>query len=171
MTTPPIPCRWDGEAFQPLPGFRRSCDQHFVVGTVYRLIEQPDRSDASHRHYFACLNEAWANLPEDLASRFPTVDHLRKFALINARYADYYEVITDSPAEAARMAMLVPRLNDYAVVKVSGNIVGIWQAKSQTYRAMGSEVFQASKDAVLQIVAEMIGVDADTLSNNAGRAA
>ena len=81
---PPMDYAWDGESM--FPRVPRLADKHFVVGLSYRLVPHEERSMAQHRYYFASINEAWKNLPEDLAERFATPDQLRKFALIKAGY-------------------------------------------------------------------------------------
>ena len=167
----PIPFQWQGDAFTPMPGFGKRCDELFVVGQVYRLVEQEDRSAASHRHYFACINAAWENLNEEAVRRFPTPEHLRKFALIRAGYATSVDFPCASRAEAVRWASRLESQIDYAVVTVSEAVVTVWTAKSQTARAMDKATFQASKDAVLDIIAALIGTDPATLSANAGQAA
>lgn len=171
MSAPPIPFRWEGDCFIPNPGFSRECDKHFVVGQVYRLIEQQDRSDASHRHYFACINTAWETLPERLSERFPTAEHLRKFALVKSGYADSRQLVASSKAEALRLAAFVRPMDEYAVVTVSESVVTVWTARTQNTRAMNRQDFQESKDAVLSIVAEMIGTTPSALAANAGQAA
>lgn len=170
MTTP-IPFRWEGDSFAPMPGFGKRCDEVFVVGQVYRLAEQEDRSAASHRHYFACINAAWENLPAGAAEQFPTPDHLRRFALIKAGYADSRTLVASSKAEAQRLAAFVRPLDTFAVVAASEATVTVWTAKSQSVRAMGKKDFQESKDAVLSIIAEMIGTTPAMLAANAGQAA
>ncbi len=167
----PIPYRWEGDCFIPMPGFGKRCDEAFVVGEVYRLSEHQDRSDASHRHYFACINEAWENLTEHMAAQFPTPDHLRKFALIKAGHADSRQMVASSKAEAVRLAAFIKPIDDYALVLVDGAVVTVWTARTQNMRAMDRKTFQASKDAVLAIVAEMIGTTPAALSANAGQAA
>ncbi|WP_431861469.1 hypothetical protein [Azospirillum sp.] len=142
-----------------------------MVGEVYRLSEHQDRSDASHRHYFACINEAWENLTEHMAAQFPTPDHLRKFALIKAGHADSRQMVASSKAEAVRLAAFIKPIDDYALVLVDGAVVTVWTARTQNMRAMDRKTFQASKDAVLAIVAEMIGTTPAALSANAGQAA
>jgi len=80
MTTPVL-FSWDGEAMQPLgERMAKLCDEQFVIGMRYRLVEYEDRSSKSHNHYFASLAEAWNNLPEDMAERFPSPEHLRKYS-------------------------------------------------------------------------------------------
>lgn len=169
---PPIPFRWTGEVFEPLPRWAKDCDREFVVGQVYRLVEQQDRSQASHAHYFACIKEAWQSLPDHLAEHLPSPEHLRKFALIKAGYADSCQFVASSKAEAARVREFVKKLNvdGYALVTVSGAVTTVWTARSQSMKAMGRKEFQASKDAVLDVIAGLLGTTRDAL-NSAGQAA
>lgn len=167
---PPIACRWDGESFTPLPRLARVADEHFVIGEVYHLIEQAERSPKSHRHYFVMIKEAWENLPES-ETRFPTPEHLRKYALIRAGYCDERQVVCASKAEAVRWWPVMQAADTYALVVPKGPIVTIYTAKSQSMKAMGAKDFQASKDAVLQIVADLIAVTPALLSERAGMAA
>jgi hypothetical protein len=154
-----------------LPKSGRLADRYFVVGQTYPLIVHEERSTASHSHYFAAVNEAWKNLPEDEAERFPTSEHLRKWALIKAKYADERSVVCSTKAEAQRVAAFVKPLDDYAVVIVSGATVSMFTAKSQSARAMDKAEFQKSKQDVLDIVAAMIQVTPKELSSNVGAAA
>jgi len=171
MTAPIFPqmFRWDGDAMIPLNP--RIADKQYVVGETYRLEPREDRSQASHNHYFASVAEAHANLPHDLAERFPTPDHLRAFALIKAGYCDARSIVAASKAEAQRLAAFIKPMDDFAIVTVSEAVVTVYTAKSQSYRAMGKEDFQRSKDAVLAIVAQMIGSTPAALQSNAGQAA
>lgn len=168
----PLPCRWDGEAFAPLPRFAKLADEQFVIGKVYTLAEVLKRSAKSHAHYFACVTEAWKNLPESYGDRYPTDEHLRKSALIKAGYRDERSLVCSSRAEALRLASFVSAMDDYAIVTVVASVVTVYTAKSQNEKAMDGPTFQASKDAVLGILAEMIGVEPTTLSSAAkdGRA-
>lgn len=160
---------WDGEAM--VPRHPKLADKHYVVGESYRLAPYEDRSMRSHRYYFASLNEAWKNLPEDLAERFATPEHLRKYALIKAGFHDSRSIAASSKAEALRIASFVRPVDEYAVVTVSEALVTIYTAKSQSVRAMGKKNFRASADAVLDIVSAMIGTSTETLRRNADRAA
>ncbi|WP_395454665.1 hypothetical protein ACHMW5_13405 [Azospirillum melinis] len=169
--TVPIPFRWQGDAFTPMPGHARRCDEAFVVGQVYHLIEQEDRSAASHRHFFACVKTAWENLTDETARRFPSPEHLRKFALIKAGYATSVDMPCASRAEALRWAPRIEGQNEYAIVTVTDAVVTVWTAKSQNSRTMNKAEFQASKDAVLTIIAGLIGTDPTTLAAQAGQAA
>lgn len=162
-----LPFRWTGEAMEPLRGFQRRADTAFVVGQVYRLDVVEDRSAASHRHFFAAVNEAWSNLPEHLVERFPSPEHLRKWALCKAGFADSRQIVASSKAEAIRLAAFIRPMDEFAVVTVSDAVVTVWTARSQSARAMSKAEFQASKDGVLRVVSELIGVEPDALSKHA----
>lgn len=167
--TLPIPCAWNGEAFVPRRGFAARCDAELVVGETYRLQIVQERSAASHRHFFSAINEAWASLPEHKTDQFPTPEALRKWALIRAGYCDTRQIVASSKAEAVRLAAFVAPMDSHAVVTVRDAVVTVYTAHSQSVRAMDKAVFQESKDKVLAIIAEQIGVTPEELS--AARAA
>jgi hypothetical protein len=163
---PPITYVWSGEAMEPLPRFHNLANASLVVGERYTLVEHQERSQASHNHYFAAINEAWQNLPEDIAANFPTSEHLRKRALIQAGYCDERTFVASSKAEAVRLAAFLKPIDDFAVVTVSGAVVTSYTAKSQSMKAMGRAEFQKSKDNILAILAEMIGTSPAALSQS-----
>ena len=129
------------------------------------------RSSPSHRHYFACVREAWVNLPEGLAERFATEEHLRKYALIKAGYRDERSIVCTSTAEVRRVAAFIRPIDDYSIITVSDAVVTQFTAKSQSVEAMGRSQFQASKDAEMGLLAEMIGVEPATLAHAGQRSA
>ena len=164
----PLPYEWDGEAMRVLPGFQRQADQLFTIGERYRLAPVEDRSAASHRHFFAAVNEAWANLPERLAIHYPSAEHLRARALIEAGYCTIADYVCSTRAEAVRWAAnLRAEASEYALVVISETVVRVFKPKSQSVKAMGKEEFQASKDAVFAALAKMIGVTTAELQNHA----
>ena len=171
MSAGPILFQWTGDAMEPARRSHNICNATFVVGQFYRLEEILDRFAKSHNHYFADLSESWKNLPEDMAERFPTSEHLRKFALIKCGFADQRQIVCSSKAEAQRIAAFVKPMDEYAIVTVRDAVVTVWTAHSQSMRAMGKKVFQESKTAVLEYVAGLIGVSRDDLRENAGMAA
>lgn len=162
MTVQPLDFTWTGEAM--VPRHPKAADRLFVVGEVYPLAAHEERSSATHRHYFALINEAWQSLPEGMADRFPTADHLRKWALIKAGYRDERSVVCASKAEAQRVKAFVRPIDDYAVVVASEAVVIVYTAKSQSMKAMGKAEFQASKVAVLDTIASLIDVTPETLT-------
>lgn len=165
---PQAPFRWTGEVMAPLNRhWSAIADRAYVVGEVYALAPMEERSSASHRHYFACIREAWQNLPELLAEAYPSPEALRAFALIKAGYCDAHPFVCASKAEAIRFATYLKPVDAFALVTVKEAVVTRYTAKSQSLRAMGKADFQASKDRVLEIVAEMVGVETGALVQHA----
>lgn len=158
---PPMAFTWDGEAMR--PRHPRLADRHFVVGETYRLVEHHERSSASHAHYFAVIAEAHSSLPEHMAQRMPTPEHLRRHALIKAGYCDSHTMVASSKAEALRIAAFIRPVDEFAVVVVEGCVVTRYTAKSQSYRAMGKQAFEDSKRAVLDVIADMLGVTTEDI--------
>jgi len=156
---------------RPLPAFAAAAAERFGVGEVVALAPAELRSSPSHRHYFACVREAWVNLPEGLAERFASDEHLRKYALIKAGNRDERSIVCTSRAEARRIAAFVRPIDDYSIITVSETVVSQFTAKSQSVEAMGKSQFQAGKDAVLGILAEMIGVELTVLAQASHRSA
>lgn len=154
---PPEPFEWDGEVMRPLRP--RRADAFYTVGERYIMAPVEQRSDPSHRHEFAWLREAWMTLPDQMAERFPTSEHLRKFALIKAGYCDGHTITCASKAEALRVAAFIRPIDEFAVVVTNGATVTRYTAKSQSRRAMGGKVFQESKQAIMEVIAGMLGVD------------
>lgn len=164
MNIPPLTFDWDGEVMRPV--HPRRADVHYVVGGQYRLAPYEERSRASHNQYFAAVHEAWQNLPEDMVERYPTDDHLRKWALIKAGYREERSIVCDSPAAAEKVAAFIRPIDDYAVVVARDNVVVVYTAKSQSYRTMNKQEFQQSKERVLDVLAQVIGASTEDLKRN-----
>jgi hypothetical protein len=160
-TFPPQHFEWNGEAMIPL--HPRRADKTFVVGQRYSLVQYEERSSASHNHEFAWLKESWLSLPEHLADKFPSPEHLRKFALIRAGYSDSHTITCRSKAEATRVAAFIRPIDEFAVVVVQGTTVTRFTAKSQSKRAMGAKEFYESKERIMEVVARMLNVEPQEL--------
>lgn len=170
-TSAPITMAWDGEAMHPAGKFwAHKADEAFVIGETYRIVEHNDRSTNSHNHFFASLQSGWENLPEIYAEQFPTSEHLRRYALIKSGFCDSQTLVCESRAAALRTAAFMRPLDEFALVTIRDVVVTVYRAKSQSRKAMGKEDFQKSKDAVLDIVSDLIGVRKDALAE-AGKAA
>jgi len=154
----PMVFQWNGEAMVVLPRFARDADLRFVIGERYTLDEIQERSAATHKHYFASINSAWASMPETIAAQWPTSEHLRKFCLIKAGYHDHRSIVARSRAEAQRLAAFIRPMDDFAIVTVNECVVDVYTAKSQSHRAMGKQEFAKSKEAVLQILDDLLSV-------------
>jgi hypothetical protein len=172
----PLPFIYFGEGVfhASSPHFAKVCDHAFTKGQRVLLIEQSERTPQSHAHFFASIHDTWANLPDHLAVEFPTPEILRKHALIMSGFRRERKFAASSAAEARKIAAFLrpqERSDDYAIISVHGSLIVEWKAMSQSYSAMPKGVFQKSKTAVIEYLADMIKVDPETLKREAGRAA
>lgn len=142
-------------------------------GEVVLVSIERGRSQATHRHQFAWVKDAWATLPEHLAGMpwAETPETLRKHALIATGFHQTYTLDCGAMATARRVkAALVAAeagKHGYALGRVSGPVVTVWTPESQSLRAMGGKRFQESKSAILDWIAQQIGTTADELKRNA----
>jgi len=177
----PILFIWTGENFWPLGDkMRKLCDEHYVVGGKYRLVEHLDRSPKSHNHYFAALSTAWSNLPEFIAERFPTPEHLRKYALIKCGFYDSRSIVATNKTAARELARFIQPMDEFSIVTTQEAVVSdettgkekiectvtIYTAKSQSTKAMSRADFAKAKQAVLDFVADIIGASQNQLTQN-----
>lgn len=161
----PLAYQWDGEGMKVLSRHHVQADRQFTIGEVYTMAPVEQRSEASHRQEFAWLREAWLSLPDALAADYPSPEHLRKRALISTGYCNTTDYICSSNAEALRWSTnLSKEVDEYAVVIVSQTVVRVHKAKSQSRRAMPKDEFQASKTAIIDWVANLLGVEPDNLA-------
>jgi hypothetical protein len=153
--------RADG-TFAPLPRFEHRAAEQLVVGHTYRIVEGDEPSTATKNHLFLCIGEAFKNLPEHIAGRFVSPEHLRKWCLIKEGYADERNLVFDTPGDAQRAAVLMSQLNNqFAVIVVRECVVSIYVAKS--IRPMDKKEFQECKEKVLDRLAAMLGIKASEL--------
>lgn len=170
----PLTYAWDGEAMRPLARFARLADKEFVVGETYQLAVHEERSSVSHRHYFACIREAWLNLSDADALEYTSEDRLRKRALIATGYFTERRLVLSSPVEARKtVSFMMQRADDGTVFTVAGSIVIERTARSQRMGAGGmkKDEFQKSKTDVLEWIAALLRVELKTLTANARVAA
>lgn len=158
----PAAFKWDGRVMVPMR--HRFAERTYVVDKVYWLVEAHlmDASDSSKRHLFAVLNKAWQSLPENLKDAYPTMDALRKRALIEAGYYDEMATEVGDAATAGRIITSLRRQNDFSYVfRKDGHV---FQRTAKSIKDMDKETFEAAKQKVFEIVAELIGVSVDELT-------
>lgn len=162
--------RWNGETLTPTGHYGLSAAREAMEpGDVVIVEIDHPRSQNSHRHQFAEINEAWRHLPESLqeAPWAASPETLRKHALIATGFADTYSIDCGAKATAERVRMALASAeagkHGYAIAKVRGPLVVVWTPQSQSMRAMGGKRFQESKQAVLNWIAAQIGVDTEEL--------
>ena len=146
----------------------KEADRRFVCDQIYWLVEAPDELSAkSMRHQFAVLKKAWENLSEADKEQFPTPQHLRKRALIEAGFYTESAIEVGDQATAGRLAVSLRRRDTFAVIFVRDGYLFERVAESQS--SMDRERFQKSKDAIFEIVANMIGVSVAELTRESER--
>ena len=166
--TPPMTFQWDGEAM--VPERPKLADRYFVVGEAYTFIEHEQHSPRSRGHLFAIIDETWKNLPDHLRVQWPTTTHLRKHALIKGGFYDVTTIICRTSSEARRWAAFMGPRDEYSVIVDQGNLISIYEAKSQAISEMKPKEFQAAKQAILAFLSDLIGVTPQALEDNAERA-
>ncbi len=136
-----------------------------VVGETYSIEVIEERSAASHKQFFAAVNDAWSNLTDEARVRYPSPSHLRKWGLIKAGYCKETVFVLDSDQRAVANAAFLRGIDDAAIVIQKGNVVKMYIAKSQRMGrgGMRKDEFQASKRDVLDILSGVIGVSRKAL--------
>lgn len=166
---PALVFEWTGGVM--VPRQPKAAARWYEDGQLYRLEAREDRSDRSHRSFHAQVREVWESLPDHLADKFASPEHLRKWALMKSGFRNERHVTFGSEEDARRATLLVQPMDDFAIVTWAGCVVTVYTAESQSYKAMGKQRFQESKQAVLDVLSKLIGVSVNALRKNAGEAA
>lgn len=168
------------KVMDPHPRYDNVAARQYDLGEEHTLIIQEARSRKSHNAYFAQIHTAFENLPETIAARWPTEEHLRKWALIETGWfeeKDFDFEGDDAKRDAERLGKFIRVEDDYVRIKIrkitpTHYKVIIRRAKSQAMNVMrDKETFEASKKAVLDLLEHMIGVASGTLKEEAGMSA
>lgn len=157
------------KAMVPQPRFGNVCGRQFHDGEEYPLVPLEARSRKSHSHYFAALHEGFMNLPEKIAARWPSEEHLRKWLLIETGWCDEHEFDMGSESNAKKLGKFLRMEDEYARISIHGTMAIIRRAKSQSAAAMGKQPFEESKKAVLELLEHLTSVGRGALMKNAGR--
>lgn len=170
----PITYFWDSDsnAMIPTQRFAAVARNQFVDQREYRLEERHDRSSKSLAHYHAVMKDVHDNLPDEKLKEYPTVEHLRKRALIKLGYATVKDHVCKTNKAAQALAAIIEEEGDeYLLVLTIDKTVRVYRPMSQDIHHMNSDQFEASKRDVLKLCADMLGVDLSTLRKVAGKTA
>jgi hypothetical protein len=166
--TPPIPFRFVDGAFVPVGDkASRAAAFHYDNGHIFWLVPHLDSDPISMRHQFAWLHTAYANLPEHYAGQFASAEHLRKTALIQTGFCTVKDIVCQTVDAAVQLAAWAQSKDEYCVVMVEGTVVRIFEPESQSRKAMGLDRFEASKAAILNHIAGLIGTTPKALERAA----
>ena len=132
-------------------------------------LREKQRSQQSHSHQFAAIHDLWANLPLRHANApyAASAEAFRKHGLIATGHCDVETIAFEDHDSAKAAAPAIARLarskqdskgTRYVLVVVRGPLVICSTPHSQSYKAMGKDVFHQSKADVLGWGEEMLGV-------------
>jgi len=163
-------CRFMGGALVPAGYYgAKAAAEMMAEGDVVLVTIDHPRSAATHKHQWAELRDAWSHLPEAVQPMpwAQTPETMRKHALIVTGYCNTSAIDCGSASAAQRVAPVLmaeaTRGHGYAIVSIRGPVVTLATPESQSMRAMGGKRFQASKEAVLNWVAQQIGTTPEEL--------
>jgi hypothetical protein len=160
------------KAMVPLVRYGNVAARQFTDGEQYPLAPIEERSMASHSQFFAAMNEYFKNLPEKIATRWPTVNHFRRWCLIETNWFDEKEFELTSEKHARALATFIRTEDEYARIAFRGGTkVIVRRAKSQSLAAMGKADFEKSKKDVLDLAESLVGAPVRTVMKNAGKVA
>lgn len=129
-------------------------------------LAEKQRTKADHNHQFAAITDLFHNLPMHHAGApyAASADAFRKHGLIATGHCDTMTLAMESPAaalrEAPKVAEMARKAHGYALVVARGPLVICSTPHSQSFKAMGKELFQKSKADVLEWAEVLLGVKA-----------
>lgn len=172
-----IRCRWDGERFTPEPQDARRARGFFIAGNAYVLDADDPISHKERSFYHAQIKDAWDNLNDITKASLGSADNLRKWALIKSGWRVENQVFGPDRAWAIWTEHFhKKRSGEYTTVITTApeNESDLWSVKILQARTqkvgnpeegyMTREEWKQSKDDVLFVVSQMIGVSKGTLA-------
>lgn len=159
----PLPFIWDSEAavMRLDEKFRSIARRQYLNGERYPLEVHEVRSVKSLRHYHASIKNIWDNLPDDVHARYPTPEHLRKWALIKCGFHNERSIVCETAGHAKRLAAFIKPMDEFAVIVVKAETIKVYTARSQSaygpYK-MTAEEFKESKNQVLDLLSSLVGL-------------
>lgn len=149
-------------AMIPQPRFLPLCKRQYADGEEYALGPVENVPHGSRGGFFVQVRETWNSLPED-DERYPTQEHLRKRALVAAGWASHAQYVMETPKDARQMAQALRRADEYAVIKMGGNVVEVWTAKSIAGGQITAEEWKDVKPRALAFLARLTGTTTKAL--------
>ena len=124
------------------------------------LLDDPkNHSDPMRRWFFVTIHKTWASLPDHIAARFPSSEHLRKEALCRIGWCEVKVVTAGTKAATESIAAMCRHLDSYAIVDVSGTVVTVFTARSIAKRACPKDRFKEISDKVMDWLSQLVGAD------------
>ena len=166
-----VRCVFNGSTLEP-DGNYAAAQLHDKLGAgeVVAVDLNPERSRKTHNHQFGFVRQAWLNLPEEHkdAPWAANEDHLRHHALIACGFCHTDMIALGAEDRATRLAEFLrngdEREGRYSIVTTKGPVAYRITAESQKLKNMGRYRFQESKQAILEWLADLIGVKPEELA-------
>lgn len=134
------------------------------------------RSGADHRRFFGLIAKAYDSWPEAHEFRPSSAEHLRAHLLIEAGHynvttIDLSEIAASGNPHLVTLARLAVEATvtaciaarDYVVTRPRGNVVEVLRPKSIAWHELDQRQFGPVREAVEQIIEQVIGVSANQL--------
>ena len=146
------------------------CASAYQPEQYVEFTDVKPRSKREHNWWFAIVSKAFKNLPEHLAPRFPSAEHLRAYVLVSAGYCTMATIPVAGNVSVKEVAAALRLISPFAVIRISDSVINVFVAKSQSEAAQkaGGE-FREVVEKALQEMASMLGCDpVELLENVAG---
>lgn len=130
-------------------------------GKIYDIEIVQERSQKSHGHFFASLSEAFSNLPELHRLDIPSIEHLRKRALIHTGWAHTFKIPCASGRAMNDLWKLMRETDEYVVClpDPKTHVLTVYKARSMSKKEMRPKEFQQCKDDVLKWAWGLVGME------------
>ena len=131
--------------------------------SLAEALREKQRTTQAHGHQFAAINDCFESLPARHAQApyAASADAFRKHGLIATGHCDVTAVDVGTHKAACAIAPVLARearaAHGYAVVVVRDALVVCSTPHSQSYKAMGKDAFQRSKQDVLDWAYRLLG--------------
>ena len=136
------------------------------------------RSPQDHKRLFAVISAAFNQWPDRSDFQPDSSEHLRSWLLCKAGYRDVVTIPIedDAPAAVAKLAVLaaeaaIKAARTHAFIRQHGHGLAVFSAKSIAWDTLAQKDFVVVRQAVEDVIAAEVGVDAETLLKEAERVA
>lgn len=130
------------------------------------------RSDASHKHFFAVIAEAFRQWPTTAEFQPEDAEHLRSYLLVKARHFDKLDVRcknSDAIGLKTQLDAVIRAFCDGKPPLIHAYPWGlrIFKPRSISYATADRKVFQAVSEAVFEIIEATLGVKVEDMKREA----
>jgi hypothetical protein len=122
------------------------------------------RSSDDHRRFFGLVSAAFEQWPDGFEFQPDNAEHLRAWLLCKAGHRNTTMVDTDEPASAVLVVEAAFKAaGAYAFVRPYGDGLAVYAPKSIKFEQADQKKFNPIRDAVSEIIEQIVGVPIDQL--------